>query len=174
MSAAAPAPTQDAATVEPILAFLRDIGLSVSEADVGGDAFLPGVRVADGGLRVDRVRLRWPGDLLHEAGHLAVLPAALRATASGDLAAHEDVPHASEIEATAWAYAAIVAIGLEPAVLFHEGGYHGRSAALALTYAMGVHPGAHGLAQAGMTAIGTDACQRGEPIYPRMHRWLRD
>lgn len=168
------APTRDSDTVERILAFLRDIGLSVREADVGGDAFLPGVRVADGGLLVDRVRLRWPGDLLHEAGHLAVLPAALRATASGDLAAQEDVPHASEIEATAWAYAATVAIGLEPGVLFHEGGYHGRSDALVLTYAMGVYPGAHGLVQAGMTASGTDARQRGEPVYPHMQRWLRD
>lgn len=160
--------------LERILAFLREVGIPVREARLEGEGFLPGVRVADGGLLFERARLRWPGDLLHEAGHLAVLPPAHRATMSGDLAGHEQVPHAGEVEATAWAYAATVAIGLAPTVLFHEGGYHGQSASLAMTYAMGVYPGAHGLVQAGMTAGATEATGRGEAPYPAMRRWLRE
>lgn len=167
-------PHPDGDILERILAFLQTVGIRVREAELGDDAFLPGVRVAGGGLLFDRARLRWPGDLLHEAGHLAVLPSARRGTMSDDLAGHDDVPHAGETEATAWAYAAIVAIGLDPAVLFHEGGYHGKSASLVTTYSMGVYPGAHGLVQAGMTASGTAAVQRGETTYPGMQRWLRE
>jgi hypothetical protein len=170
--------SHDAPAIDPvlerILAFLREVGIPVRETELGDGAFLPGVRVDGGGLLFDRAKLRWPGDLLHEAGHLAVLPPARRGARSADLAGHDEVPHAGEIEATAWAYAATVAIGLDPAVLFHEGGYHGKSASLVMTYAMGVYPGAHGLVQAGMTASGTEAAQRGEITYPGMQRWLRD
>jgi hypothetical protein len=169
----APAMTADH-VLERILDFLRGIGIAVREGPVAGDDFLPGIRVEDGALVLDRAQLRWPGDLLHEAGHLAVLPPAQRRGMSGDLAGHEAIPYASEMEATAWAYAATVAIGLDPAVLFHEGGYHGRSAGLIHTYTLGVYPGAHGLVQAGMAAAGPEAVARGEAIYPRMRRWLRD
>ena len=79
-----------------------------------------------------------------------------------------------EVEATAWAYAASVALGLDPAVLFHEGGYHGKSAGLVLTYALGVYPGAKGLADAGMTQVGDQARQAGVPPYPHMTTWLRE
>jgi hypothetical protein len=167
-------PFPDDGVLERILAFLREVGIRVREAELGDGAFLPGVRVDGGGLLFDRARLRWPGDLLHEAGHLAVLPSALRAAASDDLAGHDDVPYAGETEATAWAYAATVAIGLDPAVLFHQGGYHGQSASLVMTYSMGVYPGAQGLVRAGMTASGTAAAQRGETTYPGMQRWLRE
>jgi hypothetical protein len=37
----------------------------------------------NGGLVYDWERLTWPGDLLHEAGHIAVIPAALRPTIGG-------------------------------------------------------------------------------------------
>ena len=71
--------------LERILAFLHAIGIEVREAPVSGDAFLPGVRIEDGALVVDRATLRWPGDLLHEAGHIAVTPAALRPALPGVL-----------------------------------------------------------------------------------------
>ena len=154
-------------TLERILAFLRAVGIEVREAPVAGDAFLPGVCIEGGALRVDRATLRWPGDLLHEAGHIAVTPAALRPALPGVLDALPVDAHGGEVEATAWAWAALVAIGLEPAVLFHEGGYHGRSAGLVQMFSLGVYPGAHGLAKAGMA--GGDG-----PPYPAMRRWLRD
>lgn len=158
----------------PIVDFLRDIGLPVAEAALPGDTFLPGIAIRDGGLIVDPDRLRWPGDLLHEAGHLAVLPQALRAQASDDLADEQDVPHAGETEAMAWAWAAVHAIGLPPEVLMHEGGYHGQAAAVLQMYAVGIVPGLRGLCESGMTAA------RGftpDPIdiqYPQMLRWLRE
>ncbi len=55
--------------------------------------------------------------------------------------------------------------------MFHEGGYHGNSAGLILTYSMGVYPCIHGLVQAGMTL---SAPADGVPAYPHMIRWLRE
>lgn len=160
--------------LDTILAFLDGIGLPPIETTLDEGVFLPGLRIDAGRLLFDRVRLRWPGDLLHEAGHLAVMPARLRGTLSDDVAAAAAVPHAGEVEATAWAYAATVHLGLPASVLFHEGGYRGHSAAMALGYELGVYPGAHGLAQAGMTCVGAQAQAAGVAPYPRMQRWLRE
>lgn len=157
-----------------IVDFLRDIGLPVAEAALPGDTFLPGIAIRDGGLIVDPDRLRWPGDLLHEAGHLAVLPPALRAQASDDLADEQDVPHAGETEAMAWAWAAVHAIGLPPEVLMHEGGYHGQAAAVLQMYAVGIVPGLRGLCESGMTAARGFTPEPVDIQYPQMLRWLRE
>jgi hypothetical protein len=160
-------------TTGVIVAFLRGIGIAVTQGRVPEDAFLPGVRIAEGSLVYDPSALRWPGDLLHEAGHIATTPAAQRHRLSDDLDGQESPEHGGEIEATAWAYAASVALGLDPRVLFHEGGYHGKSAGLILTYGAGVYPGCKGLADAGMTRIGDAAREQGVAPYPHMVRWLR-
>lgn len=130
-------PLQDAALARRIIGFLRGIGLAVEEAEVPEGSFLPGVRIAQGRLRVDLARLRWPGDLLHEAGHLAVVPAALRPAMDDALQELPAVLHGGEIEATAWAWAAMCHLGLPSAVLFHDGGYHGRAAGLRTTFELG-------------------------------------
>lgn len=157
-----------------ILDFLAGIGLPVIEMTLGPDTFLPGIAIRDGGLIVDPDRLRWPGDLLHEAGHLAVLPPALRARADDDLAEEHDIPHAGEQEAMAWAWAAAQAIGLPPEVLMHEGGYHGQSAAVLQMYAVGIVPGLRGLCESGMTAARGFTPDPIEIQYPQMLRWLRE
>lgn len=164
----------DADRYRAIVDFLRDIGLPIAEATLPDDTFLPGIVIRDGGLIIDPDRLQWPGDLLHEAGHLAVLPPALRARASDDLAEEQDVAHAGEQEAMAWAWAAVQAIGLPPDVLMHEGGYHGQSAAVLQMYAFGIVPGLRGLCETGMTAARGFTPDPGDVQYPRMLRWLRE
>lgn len=159
--------------VDDIVRFLRGIGIAVREDAVPDDAFLPGLRIESGGLVVDRATLVWPGDLLHEAGHIAVTPAADRHLLTDDLHEQIETPHAGEVEATAWAYAAAVALKLDPSVLFHAGGYHGKSASLILTYSLGVYPGCQGLSEAGMTRVGQVARMHGVEPYPHMIRWLR-
>lgn len=159
---------------DAITAFLRGIGIAVRDGVVPDDAFLPGVRVDSGGLIVDRHALAWPGDLLHEAGHIAVTPAADRHRLSDALQGHVEAPHAGEVEATAWAYAATVALGLDPSVLFHAGGYRGKSPALIMTYSLGVYPGCQGLVCAGLTRVGEAARAHGVEPYPHMIRWLRE
>jgi hypothetical protein len=160
--------------IDRIVGFLRDIGLPVREGEVGESAFLPGLLIEAGVLVFDRHRLAWPGDLLHEAGHIAVTPSAQRALLPDALDDLSALAHGGEAEATAWAWAASVALGLDPAVLFHEGGYHGRSADLVTTFSLGVYPGSQGLVHAGMTAFEPQARALGVAPYPHMTRWLRD
>lgn len=71
--------------LEVVLGFLADIGIPARRGDVPADSFLPGVQIANGGLVVDPLRLRWPGDVLHEAGHIAITPAPQRAALNGAL-----------------------------------------------------------------------------------------
>jgi len=151
-----------------ILPFLQSIGLEVVIAAVPAGTLLPGIAIRRGVLHCDPHCLTWPGDLLHEAGHLAVTPAALRTAVDGD--ALSDAPHAGEAEATAWAYAATRALGLDPSVLFHAGGYHGKGGQLAFTYAGGCYPGAGGLIAADMC----DPPNAPAGGYPHMRRWLRE
>jgi hypothetical protein len=155
-----------AALTDRLLGFLTEAGIAWREGAVA-DSFLPGLRLDAGVLVIDRSALRWPGDLLHEAGHVATTPAALRAGLSDQIADDPAVPHRGEAEATAWAWAALCHLGLPPDVLFHGGGYHGHSPGLALTFQMGVYPGSQGLAQAGLCTLGAGG-------YPRLQRWLRD
>lgn len=157
--------------LQRIVTFLDEIGVPVRQGEVSPDSFLPGVRVERGALVFDPAQLRWPGDLLHEAGHIAVTPASLRGQLDDRLQGEALAPYASEVEAIAWSYAAVAHLGLDPAVLFHEGGYRGQSQALLLSFACGVYPGAFGLVQAGMTRAGINA-EANIATYPRMQRWL--
>lgn len=164
---------QDSLT-EKIVEFLTAIGIEVVPARLDGECFLPGIMVESGRLLVDEERLTYPGDLLHEAGHLAVAPASVRPGLSGEVVVPGVNMDVLEVQVTAWAYAAAVHLGLEPQVLFHEGGYRGHSAGLISTYGLGVYPGMRGLQEAGMTVAGDDARRAGVPPYPHMLKWLRD
>lgn len=161
----------------PIFDFIARIGLPIAETTLPDDTFLPGLALRDGGLLVDPGKLRWPGDLLHEAGHLAVLSPEVRGLANDDAPNATEEPNAGELEAMAWAYAAVVALGLPPEVLIHDGGYHGKSRELLQMYAFGVYPGLQGLCAIGMTTAPGFATN-GDPVdpsvrYPAMARWLR-
>jgi hypothetical protein len=158
----------------PIFAFLTRIGMRVAEQTLPADTFLPGIALRAGGLVVDPGKLMWPGDLLHEAGHLAVLPKSLRREAHDDDPNHADVEHAGELEAMAWAYAAAVELSLPMDVLIHDGGYNGKARDLLQMYTFGVYPGLRGLCASGMTAAHGFTPDCGPVRYPRMLRWLRD
>ena len=161
----------DSAPTANIVAFLEGIGLAVREAEIGDRSFLPGLLTRDGGIVLDRRRLEHPGDLLHEAGHLAVLAPADRARFGSD-DDQLDLPQL-EVAAVAWSFAAVVHLSLRPEVVFHSGGYRGRGAALARTYAFGVYPGAPALEAAGLTLTGARARAAGVAPYPHMLRWVR-
>ena len=149
-----------------ILAFLERIGIGVSLQPLGDDTFLPGVTIRDGTLVADPAKLRWPSDLLHEAGHIAVTAPEDRAT----LNAVPDDP-GEEMAALAWSYAAAVEIGLDPRLLFHDG-YKGGGAALASGFAAGQGVGAPMLAWYGMCSEPHRTDDPLEP-YPKLTRWLR-
>ena len=151
-------------TAEFIISFLTEIGISVTEGDLAY-TFLPGIEVRNGGLIVDKARLKYPGDLLHEAAHLAVAPASIRATLNGEVIIPGTEPPVLEVAAMLWSYAACIHLGLDPRVVFHEHGYHGQSMALLQSFELGVYPGVNALVDAGITDGNS---------FPKMQRWLRD
>ena len=50
-----------------IAAFLNEIGVPVNPGEVPDDTFLPGILVNGAGLIIDENKLKYPGDMLHEA-----------------------------------------------------------------------------------------------------------
>jgi hypothetical protein len=151
--------------VARITAFLTEVGIQVEPGEVVDDTFLPGIAVERGRLLFDEARLTWPGDLLHEAAHLALVPAAARAQMTGDVAVPGLDMARLEQAAVPWSYAAALAIGIDAALVFHGGGYRGKSAGLLNTFRVGVYPGLPLLVESGLTTLDD---------YPHMLRWVRD
>lgn len=172
-----------------ILSFLRTLGFSF-EALGNQACFIPGIAICQN-MVVAYDDKRWlsPGDLLHEAGHLAVIPAPFRDQIYGDpertldpLASeylsthrwlddnHREDPvlrgliQCGESEAQAWSYAAASHLGIDPALVFHPGAYEGGSTGLLYGFRVNCHLGIHGLMACGMTT---------KRMFPKMNRWLQ-
>ena len=161
-------------TVEQIVSFLREIGIEIKRGSIDGNTFLPGIDVSKGSLVIDELNLLYPGDLLHEAAHLAVTPAEFRNQLSGTVEALHGNPDVIEAAAICWSYAACVHLGLDPRVVFHGHGYHGRAEGLLLGFQLGHFPGLHELVSAGMTFSEADARSLELAPFPTMQKWLRD
>lgn len=153
-----------------ILAFFASIGLPCEPAALIEPTFLPGIRVECGGLLFDAERLAFPGDLLHEAGHLAVVPAEERRTLSGNI----DRGGAEEMAAIAWSWAALVHLRLAPEVVFHPDGYRGEAAAIIENFSAGRFVGVPWLQWRGMSLEPEQAARQGGEPFPAMRRWLCD
>ena len=155
-------------TATLILDWLEQIGVTVRLAPLGANTFLPGVTMEAGGLIVDPERLLYPGDLLHEAGHLAIMSPVQRASAGAN--AGSDM--GDEIAAQTWSYAAAVHLGLPPEIVFHATGYKGAAETLIQIYREG-KAGVPLLQWMGLTLDPTQAAERSIPPYPHMICWLR-
>lgn len=150
-----------------IIDFLTEIGLSVRERPLKDATFLPGIAIERGELVIDREKLTHPGDLLHEAGHLAVKAPSERHSLTGDL----EATGGEEMAAIAWSYAAALHLGIDPSIVFHEEGYKGSSESLIENFESGCGMGVPLLEWFGMTRY-----QRKDlngPDYPKMHEWVR-
>jgi hypothetical protein len=152
-----------------IAGFLMQVGIPVRAGDTPVDSFLPGVCVDRGVLVVNESQLMYCGDLLHEAGHLAVLSSEQRNSAGPEMG--NDGGY--EMAAIAWSYAAAVHLGLDPAIVFHGGGYRGGSQAILDNFGSGRYIGVPLLEWMGMTVGPERAGKLGVAPYPKMLRWLR-
>lgn len=160
-------PAPNAALLDRILPFLAEIGIAVQERSLPATTFLPGVLIERGALVIDRAQLAHPGDLLHEAGHIAVMLPAERAALSDDL----HTGPGEEMATIAWSYAAACHLGIDVADLFHPDGYKGESPALIENFTAGRYFGVPLLQWYGLTRERAD--DSGLPVYPRMAAWLR-
>jgi hypothetical protein len=157
-------------TTALIARFLESIGLGIRAGTVPEQTILPGIQIEDGAMVIDEDRLLYPGDLLHEAGHLAVLSREQRATQGAEAGADLG----NEIGAICWSYAAAVHLQLDPAIVFHAHGYRGASAWHLETFGTGNYPGLPLLQWMGLTADPERARELGVEPFPNMLRWLRE
>src|SRR5262245_13667049 len=97
--------------------FVRGVGIDVIAASSVGPTQFPGLDIQCGAVLVDETRLIHPGDLLHEAGHIAVTDPARRKAPRLDPSGGE------ELSTLAWAYAAAMQLGIDPTVVFYPGSY---------------------------------------------------
>jgi len=160
-----PAPARPLPYLDQIVAFLAAIGQPVRETSFKKKGFLPGLLIENGELLLDRARLLYPGDVLHEAGHIAVTVAAERPLLGANVTENHPEKEGEEIAVLLWTYAACRHLGLPPEVVFHPAGYKGQSEWLISSFEAGQYMGLPLLVWMGLTT--SDG-------FPQMVRWLRE
>ncbi|RYZ92823.1 MAG: hypothetical protein EOP06_03090 [Proteobacteria bacterium] len=168
--------------------FLREIGLTVAEAEIEG-GFVPHVRIFKGTLLVDPRAL--VSDLLHEAGHLAITPSRYRHLMDGDLrpgiiemirlyGLEDDEPdsklyravvQASDDGATAWAFAAGVKLQIPHDEIISGDQYGGDGETIRACLAANAYIGINGLSFAGFCSSNRFGKL---PVYPNLAFWTQE
>lgn len=170
-------------------AFLVSIGINV-RVERGASGFLNHMRIEGTNLIVDGDDAALVGDMLHEAGHIAVIPSLYRDRLPANvddamsimsqyftdhpncMAWPEDpiaraIMQSGEQEAIAWSYAAAHHLGIDTTVPFSKG-FDGNGLETHTLLALGCHPGIHGLFHSGMTEL-----PRLGSGFPAMKRWMQ-
>ncbi len=186
--------------LEPIVTFLRGIGMGVEYGEGAHGGFLPGINIREGAIHIDPDTLVGSGDLLHEAGHIIVVPRRYWPRLGTDLQkdietllAEETEPDGSanphlawaaqmgEFMSQAWSYAVAQHLGIPPECIFFPGSYkhhqYDGTHPMLAWLERGTHHGQMALARAGMTGFsGVFALLEHNDLepYPRMTRWTLD
>ena len=155
-------------TLNKIYAFLAEIGIPVVETTISQSTFVPGILIEQGRLLVDPANLLYPGDLLHEAGHIAVTLPAERCLLYEDVTLGRPDKQGDELAVVLWTYAACLHMGISPTVVFHPAGYKGDSDWLVGMFAQETYVGLPLLVWMGMTLD-----QHHAGGFPLMTSWLR-
>ena len=166
MTLMACAPTFANPLTERLATFVRGIGIEVRTAALTEPTFLPGLDIRHGDILVDEPRLTYPGDILHEAGHIAVADPAERhaptlSPSPGD-----------ELATITWSYAALRQLDVDPAAVFHPA-FKGGGAAIIENFTAGHYIGVPLLQAYGMSCEPHRAAEKGLPPFPHMLRWMR-
>ncbi|GGD83849.1 hypothetical protein GCM10011514_54820 [Emticicia aquatilis] len=155
-----------------IIDFINKIGIQIKFCTINDNTFLPGLRIEKGILQIDKDKLSYIGDTLHEAGHIALMSAAQRADLSGALEGQND-PEATEMAVIAWTYAACLEIEIDPAIVFHPDGYKGGSQSILENFGQGRYFGVPILQWYGMANNITYIHRNNTLSYPKMISWIR-
>ncbi len=156
------------------VSFLNEIGIETGFEKLDDGCFLPGLSIRNGAIIIDTELLKFPGDILHEAGHVAVVPAAERPTLSASAIEKRERREAEEMMAIAWSYAACIHLGLDPYVVFHDEGYQGGGSYIAECFNNKNYFGVPMLQWVGMTADEKRAPDLQVKPYPFMLKWMHD
>jgi hypothetical protein len=165
--------TNEYALFDEAIQFLQTIGIEIKDAFLEDeDCFLPGFLIKDGIILIDKSKVMYPGDILHEAAHIAIVPAAERYHLQGENMGQRSNADAEEMMSIAWSYAACIHLNIDPHFVFHEYGYKGAGASIVENFNKGNYFGVPVLQWLGMTTTENDNTnQKGFPV---MIKWLRD
>jgi len=109
--------------LESIVNFLDSINILVVEKKLSNSTFLPGLNLKGNKILMDIDKLKYPGDLLHEAGHIAVTEENIRPLIGTEEISSNWPTNGDEIAAILWSYAASCHLNLELKIVFHPDGY---------------------------------------------------
>lgn len=160
--------------VAKITVFLKEIGINTIEKELTNDTFLPGLALSKEGILIDFSKLLYPGDILHEAGHIAVTTAEERKKIGTDEMPKDWPTQGDEISAMLWSFAAAHHLGIPLEVVFHSNGYKGSSDWLIDSYKDNNFIGLPLLEWFGLTLSSEKAQEQKEKAFPHMIKWLRD
>lgn len=152
-----------------IFAFIRSLGIDVTEREMRRATLVPGIDIERGGLIVDQRRLCKPADLLHEAAHIALTPGLRKAELDGTISGTP----AEEMAAIAWTWAASRHLKIDAREVFHEEVVSGNGPTLLENFTEGRFIGVPMLQYWGLTREKPSEDGSIEP-YPRMIRWVRE
>ena len=161
-------------TTTKMISFVKEIGLPVEIASIDEPTFLPGIQIINGGLKIDHEKLLYPGDILHEAGHLAVTAPGIRKSMNGTLVSTDADAPAEEMMSIAWSYAACMNLDIDPAIVFHENGYKGGANDIVNNFSKQQYVGVPMLQWIGLCYEPTKIKEEGKKYYPQMIKWLRE
>ncbi|MBC3873948.1 hypothetical protein H8K55_10125 [Undibacterium sp. LX15W] len=154
--------------------FVEGLGITIIFRQLHAPTFLPGLDLGPNCIYVDSEKLLYPGDLLHEAGHLAVTTAPQRA-AVGSAALELPWPtDGEEIAAVLWSYAAAVHLEIPLEIVFHSEGYKNESGWLIDHFQQKQFIGLPLLQWMGLCYDEQQAPLHQAQPFPVMRKWMRD
>lgn len=162
------------ATVQKITSFLKEIGINTIEKELPNDTFLPGLALSNEGILIDFNKLLYPGDILHEAGHIAVTTSEDRKKIGTDEMPKDWPTQGDEIGTMLWSFAAAHYLEIPLTVVFHSNGYKGSSDWLIDSYKENNFIGLPFLEWCGLTFSNEKAREQNAKAFPHMVKWLRD
>lgn len=154
-------------SIHQIYAFLDNIGIPFQETTIAVDTFLPGIRIEAGILEIDRNKLQHPGDLLHEAGHLALSEPARRSVLNQALLDQAGAEQGEEIGVLLWTFLAAKHLDMPAEIVFHADGYKGQSQWLLDSFNSGSYIGLPLLKWMGIVEEAPGGA------LPKVVKWLR-
>lgn len=172
-----------------VVDFLNSVGLPVTVVP-GTNGFIPDVTIVNGELHVDP-NCR-PSGILHEAGHLAVIPQKYRTWFSGNLSIgwkrvledadiltlEPDHPtsralmQAGDPEVTAWAWAVGKHLGMPDESIIRDDEYQNGGEVLRMQLNAHAYIGINGLSHGGFCVRRANQYTN-RPEYPLLQFWLQ-
>lgn len=151
-----------------IFQFFDEISISYNFTKIETETFLPGIKIKNGSLQIDMEKLKYPGDLLHEAGHIAVSSSTERESLNDNVVENSSEKAGEELAVLLWSFAAARKIGLPSEIVFHEDGYKNEAKWLKEQFESEKYIGLPLLQWMNMTD------SEGENAFPKMRTWLRE